>query len=528
MANIQNDLNNIKTALYGKDVRESMHDGMDAINKEVENTTGRQVDLENTFDQLVINAGNSNAEIVDARVKSDGTSYSKLGDRLNEVDSQLEHIVTINLKVTNENDISKDLNDAFLKLNSVGGGILNIPFNPNGYNVKDGNIIVSSNTVVNGNNNVFNIPSSKDNKFIFNCQDISNFTLNNLKFKSILDIETPRPEDNLHRLSSNVYAICITGENLNFNNISFDGLESGLWFNRTVMSKNIQCNNITSIRTNQPLFLKFVEDSKFHNLTFDCSENQYSDYDHQIYINGNSSNILFSNLFFTGGSWYPISIKKNSSEDIGNNKLFFDNVHLSHGGIFISSLTGGMLSNITSFGKTTPNTLGASIALYSSKNVITSNFNIIGEYKYLFEFNSSSDCSFRNGYSKMLNVSNSDGFNIVNSKDISFYDIEMNMINDNGTHLVYSATNGENELYFKNCKLVSSSKTAQRFISIRGDKDKFIFDSCFFVSSNNELQCCYNLSPAVVVMKNNILSNFKSIKIDGYDSGTVEYANVLI
>ena len=81
MANIKNELNNIKNAMYGKDVRTSIHNGIDAINKEVENTIGRQVDLENTFDQLVINAGNSNAEIVDARVKSDGTSYSKLGDR---------------------------------------------------------------------------------------------------------------------------------------------------------------------------------------------------------------------------------------------------------------------------------------------------------------------------------------------------------------------------------------------------------------------------------------------------------------
>ena len=92
MADIKTHLNNIKGALYGKDVRGSIHDGIDAINTEVENTTGRQVDLENTFDQLVINAGNSNAEIVDARVKNDGTSYSKLGDRLDAVDSQLAHM----------------------------------------------------------------------------------------------------------------------------------------------------------------------------------------------------------------------------------------------------------------------------------------------------------------------------------------------------------------------------------------------------------------------------------------------------
>ena len=118
MANIKNELNNIKGALYGKDVRSSIHDGIDAINKEVESTTGRQVDLEKTFDQLVINAGNSNAEIVDARVKSDGTSYPKLGDRLNEVDSQLEHnensINNLTL-YTNEQLFTKMDNDIKIK-----------------------------------------------------------------------------------------------------------------------------------------------------------------------------------------------------------------------------------------------------------------------------------------------------------------------------------------------------------------------------------------------------------------------------
>lgn len=93
MANIKTHLNNIKNATFGKEVRGSIHDGIDAINKEVESTTGKQVDLESTFDQLVINAGNSNAEIVDARVKADGTSYTKLGDRLDSFDSQLEHNV---------------------------------------------------------------------------------------------------------------------------------------------------------------------------------------------------------------------------------------------------------------------------------------------------------------------------------------------------------------------------------------------------------------------------------------------------
>ena len=91
MANIKKHLDNVKGALFGKDVRGSIHDGIDAINKEVESTTNRQEHLEDTFDQLVINSGNSNAEIVDARVGENGKSYAKLGDRLDEVDSQLEH-----------------------------------------------------------------------------------------------------------------------------------------------------------------------------------------------------------------------------------------------------------------------------------------------------------------------------------------------------------------------------------------------------------------------------------------------------
>ena len=83
-------INEVDTSLNNK-INE-VDEIIEEINKEVESTTGRQVDLENTFDQLVINAGNSNAEIVDARVKSNGTSYSKLGDRLDAVDSQLDAV----------------------------------------------------------------------------------------------------------------------------------------------------------------------------------------------------------------------------------------------------------------------------------------------------------------------------------------------------------------------------------------------------------------------------------------------------
>ncbi len=92
MANIQGNLNKIKNAVLGVDVRDSIHDGIKAINEEVENTTDRQVQLEGTFDELVINAGNSNPEVAAARVDSTGKSHGTLGKRLNNFDSQIKDI----------------------------------------------------------------------------------------------------------------------------------------------------------------------------------------------------------------------------------------------------------------------------------------------------------------------------------------------------------------------------------------------------------------------------------------------------
>ena len=127
MANIKKHLDNIKGALFGKDVRSSIHDGIDAINKEVESTTNRQEHLEDTFDQLVINSGNSNAEIVDARVGENGKSYAKLGDRLDEVDSQLEqntkHFYSINKFAKSDYITDKEVQDAIDYI-SIDGGTL--------------------------------------------------------------------------------------------------------------------------------------------------------------------------------------------------------------------------------------------------------------------------------------------------------------------------------------------------------------------------------------------------------------------
>lgn len=82
MAIITELIENIRKAVYGKDVRESIAAGIEKINEEVMDTTSKESDLEKTFKQLLINAGNSNAEIVAARGEAE-----TLSDRLDEMNA---------------------------------------------------------------------------------------------------------------------------------------------------------------------------------------------------------------------------------------------------------------------------------------------------------------------------------------------------------------------------------------------------------------------------------------------------------
>ncbi|MDB2086620.1 hypothetical protein [Clostridium paraputrificum] len=127
MANISGILEKIRKAIYGKEVRGSLADGLEAINNETENTTVRQKKLETTFNDLIINAGNSNAEIVDAR-----GGETKLKDRLDKFDEKLGE--KSNIIVCEEIPSVKKENTFYFKVTekqSASGGNQNIKVSPN-------------------------------------------------------------------------------------------------------------------------------------------------------------------------------------------------------------------------------------------------------------------------------------------------------------------------------------------------------------------------------------------------------------
>lgn len=95
---VEEAIKKLRAAWTGREVRDRMADTIEAMNEEVTNTSSKQSILEETFNHLIINEGNSNAEVVAARVDQKGNSYDTLGKRMNNFDSQLE-------QKTNENSI---------------------------------------------------------------------------------------------------------------------------------------------------------------------------------------------------------------------------------------------------------------------------------------------------------------------------------------------------------------------------------------------------------------------------------------
>lgn len=87
---------NIRHAVYAKKVREAIASAIEEIsNKEDKN-------LE-TYNNMVIGAGESNAEIVDARLDNNtGTRYEKVGKRLDKISSEIdENVNALDARIDN-------------------------------------------------------------------------------------------------------------------------------------------------------------------------------------------------------------------------------------------------------------------------------------------------------------------------------------------------------------------------------------------------------------------------------------------
>lgn len=82
----------IRNAVYGLEVRSSIANAVEAINEKTEDLSTRQDCLGDTFEQLILDGGNTDAEVILSRTCSDGTKYESVPKRLDAIEIMLKGI----------------------------------------------------------------------------------------------------------------------------------------------------------------------------------------------------------------------------------------------------------------------------------------------------------------------------------------------------------------------------------------------------------------------------------------------------
>lgn len=292
MANINTELEQIRKAIYGREVRGSIANAIELINKEQISTSTAQTNLDSKFNQLVINAGNSNAEVVAARVKADGTQFDTVGKRLDNLDTHLLNFQVVNVinyrhLVKNSNGIenwTEAFNKAFLDLND--GGILIIPTGE--YRLTRATLSGKKGITINCAGTIMPLDGTVPLIGTLTIQQVDNCIFNGLNFngnkKNVINTNSFGTQSLLSFENSKncvfnniiVQNTCESGFNSNGNldNIIFNNIfladigEHGFYFGGTnvknIKFNNLNCNNIGTTDVNKTRYTGVV---KFRNKT---------------------------------------------------------------------------------------------------------------------------------------------------------------------------------------------------------------------------------------------------------------------
>ena len=450
MANIQSNLNKIKNAVLGVEVRDSIHDGIKAINEEVENTTDRQVQLEGTFDELVINAGNSNAEVAAARVDSTGKSHGTLGKRLNNFDSQIKEIknelsyININsLGMFSGENITNNLNNFLKNINNevvlyIPSGVyyidnvVNLPKNVKIYGEKEHSIIKAisqnfriylndnvtiSNLTLDGNKDELEKTPTKLIDCIVNGEQIKNVVIENC---------------NIGNMNTDTFCFGITianTKNVIIKNCNFDyfnAKSNGIIGDNNGTSRSILIsNNVDNCLIESCSFsgMLYTEDSDYIHINMGNDTVNLNKYPYNHEGRFNSSNVIIRNNIFNSCMKSAIKVQC-SGVLISDNTIHFSDDVSSYSGIRVQNSSDCVIKNNTAYLNSLTCTTSVYTAQFCDKIIVDNN-------TVIFK-------SCNNAYSNLKPIIyyfyQVDNLNLNNSNIVGNYNIKdiINLSGENG------------------------------------------------------------------------------------------------
>jgi hypothetical protein len=454
-----------------------------------------------------------------------------VGEQSSKIDvlsRNMDDIVTVNLKVTNENDISADLKSAISYINSLGGGILNVPYNKNGYSIVSGGVTLCNNITINFNRNTIRVPSSTKMVTLFSGVNLEGVKVNDVNIISTNDYTRVVTELGVPRagLGSNVNAFHLHGKNIEINNFYAECLEFGVqlkssWTGAVGECTNIRISNYRTFKTKQPLFMTDVHFGSFSGFDFDLTD-VVDSHDHHVYMNGNNKDLTFDRMNFKKGECWSFNIKSDFVDNPKNRSITVNKLNIEESwGIYIAHAEN---VNINDYTKKTTEKNRYAIRLNEVEDITINGINVDGSLGFLETGSSTTpkNISIINAVVKNIQAHTISVFSCDNVlfDNVSFIDMPM----DGTSRLIYGGSDNTRKITMKNCRLITQT-VANHPISLRGS-DLLIVESCEFINNGTSFSSVmYNLSPSKVVAKGNYYKGFTNVK-GSSDTATVEYDNI--
>lgn len=482
MASIQTTLHKIKNAVLGVEVRDSIHDGIKAINDEVEKTTGKQKQLEGTFDELIINAGNSNAEVVAARVDANGTTHKKLGDRLNNFDSQIkdienktnDYLKKICVMMPESSGVDENTNNlqSILNLAKDKNVNLTVQFPAGYYELKPCTIFDNTTIKLTNNTTLKSVSTPYYNKNFNTYEDIHILFFNAIPHDdNELNITGYNGRSNIvidGGILDAKSAICfIHGENITIKNIKFKNADYDHYMQigccKNVKIENCEFYGVTQRESNR----QYVEFIQIDWATFESMP--YWRKDGTIFDNGVNDGIEIINCKFSKGednyNYLPVAIGSHAGQKgISNKNITIKNCEFNncdYASITLKYMNGVVIEDNKFLSPDNQDSYGITIDCCKNVNVGKGNY-FTGNARGVSIYNNCENINLNNF--TMENIThNSDMILMGESKYIFINGVTFKNCHSNGS-IILSRNNSY--LSINNCNIFESTVGSNFFANV--------------------------------------------------------------